>query len=425
MIDTSTPLAERMRPKSLDEFIGQQHLISEQGAIQQFIQKEYLPSMIFWGPPGVGKTTLASLLCHTLDRPFQKLSAINSGVKDIREAIQRTKESNLFSTEARPVLFIDEIHRFSKSQQDSLLEAVERGTVTLIGATTENPSFEINGALLSRCQVYVLNPLSDQELESILTRAIREDELLRTMNINVKETSMLFRLSGGDGRKILNALEVLVGLAGEGPLTIDDKTVEKVIKEKLLMYDRAGDRHYDIASALIKSIRGSDPQAAVYWIARMLDGGEDPGFIARRLTISAAEDIGLADPNALLLADACHRSVERIGMPEARIILSQCAIYLANAEKSNSAYKAIDSALAYVKETGDLPVPLHLRNAPTQLMKEMKHGLGYLYPHDYPGHYVEQAYLPESGENQRFYLPGANRREKQVEERLKNRKERK
>jgi len=411
-----------MRPKSLSEFIGQQHLISDKGAIQQFIQKQFLPSMIFWGPPGVGKTTLASLLCHTLGRPFQKLSAINSGVKDIREAIQRTKESDLFSKEERPVLFIDEIHRFSKSQQDSLLEAVERGTVTLIGATTENPSFEINGALLSICQVYVLNPLSDEELDQMLMRAIQEDDILRKMNIQVKETSMLFRLSGGDGRKILNALEVLVSLAGDGPLVIDDETVERVIKENLLMYDRAGDRHYDIASALIKSIRGSDPQAAVYWVARMLDGGEDPGFIARRLTIAAAEDIGLADPNALLLADACHRSVERIGMPEARIILSQCAIYLATAEKSNSAYKAIDAALAFVKESGDLPVPLHLRNAPTLLMKEMRHGLGYLYPHDYPGNYVQQTYLPESAQNETFYEPSPNRREIQVNERMMKRK---
>ncbi len=413
------PLAERLRPNSTADIIGQDHLLSDQGAVHHFLRSGQLPSIILWGPPGVGKTTLAHVLSIEVDRPFHKLSAINSGVKDIREIISRAKNDGLFSG-VRPVLFIDEIHRFSKSQQDSLLEAVEKGIITLIGATTENPSFEVISALLSRCQVYILKPLDDEGMNKILSRALSTDASLKQRQIELKESAMLKRISGGDGRKLLNALELVTQLHPEDPLVIDDAMVESVISENLAMYDKGGEQHYDIISAFIKSIRGSDPQAAVYWLARMAAGGEDPKFIARRLLILAAEDIGLANPNAILIADACFSAVEKIGWPESRIVLSQCAIYLATSPKSNSAYEAINKAQSEVSESGDLPVPLSLRNAPTQLMKNSGYGDGYQYSHKGSGNFIEQEFLPDSISGSKFYQPSSNAKESDLRARLAN-----
>ncbi len=411
------PLAERLRPLTTADIIGQDHLLGEHGAVHHFLRSGQLPSMILWGPPGVGKTTLAHVLSIEVDRPFHKLSAINSGVKDIREIIDRAKNDGLFSG-IRPVLFIDEIHRFSKSQQDSLLEAVEKGIITLIGATTENPSFEVISALLSRCQVYILKPLDDEGMNKILARAISIDAILQKRKIVLKESNMLKRISGGDGRKLLNALELVAQLHPDDPLTIDDELVESVISENLAMYDKGGEQHYDIISAFIKSIRGSDPQAAVYWLARMVAGGEDPKFIARRLLILAAEDIGLANPNALLIAEACFNAVERIGWPESRIVLSQCTIYLATSSKSNSAYEAINRAQSEVSRSGDLPVPLQLRNAPTKLMKNIGYGEGYQYSHQGTGNFIPQEFLPDELSGSIFYSPANNTKESDLKIRL-------
>jgi len=410
MHDDQTPLAERLRPKRIEDIIGQDHLLAEKSPIRQLLRSGNIPSMILWGPPGVGKTTLAEVLSLEVKRPFHQLSAINAGVKDVREVIQQAKSKDLF-TAGRPLLFIDEIHRFSKSQQDALLDAVERGYITLIGATTENPSFEIIPALLSRCQVYTLKHLDNKSLELLLERAIQADQSLSSRKIQLKETKALKRAPGGDGRKLLNALDLVVRFSNETPLIITDEKVSELIKENVAFYDKGGEQHYDIISAFIKSIRGSDPNAAVYWMARMISGGEDPKFIARRMVILASEDIGLANPNALLIAEATFRSVEKIGMPEGRIPLSQCAIYLAISEKSNSAYLAIDKALAFCKEHTDLPVPMHLRNAPTKLMKEMGYGSGYAYAHDHDKSFVEQDYLPEDMKGQKFYVPGNNSKE--------------
>lgn len=407
------PLAERIRPTSSADVIGQDHLLAEGGAIRHFLDKKRLPSLIFWGPPGVGKTTLAEIICQELDRPFVKLSAIHSGVKDIRAAIEKSKEQNLFKG-GRSVLFIDEIHRFSKSQQDSLLEAVEKGYITLIGATTENPSFEVINALLSRCQVYVLKSLDQDALRAMVERALTLDPILSKRNVDMQEFKALIRLSGGDGRKLLNALDLLSTVHPDDPLIITDEMVEEVIAKNLVQYDRSGDQHYDIASALIKSIRGSHIDGSLYWLARMLKGGEDPKFIARRLLISAAEDIGLANPNALLLAESTFAAVERIGMPEARIILSECVIYLASSAKSNSAYRAIDLALETVEQEGSLPVPLHLRNAPTKLTKQLGHGAGYKYPHDFPGNFIPQEYLPDPLKGKRFFEAADNPKERSI-----------
>ncbi len=400
-MSTFAPLAERMRPQTLDQYVGQQHLVGPQGAFRRFIGSGMLPSIILWGPPGVGKTTLAFILTGEMKRPFHVLSAINSGVKDVREVIEQAKKPSMPGA-AAPILFIDEIHRFSKSQQDSLLAAVERGWVTLIGATTENPSFEVISALLSRCQVYTLTDHSREDLEGLLKRAIKEDEVLKTQKIELKETDALLRFSGGDARKLLNALEMVAANAGKGDkLKITNELVAETLQNTLLQYDKNGEQHYDIISAFIKSIRGSDPNAAVYWLARMLEGGEDPKFIARRLLILASEDIGNANPNALLLANNTFQAINVIGMPEARIILSQCAIYLASSAKSNASYMAINKAIDLVRKTGDAPVPLHLRNAPTKLMKELNYGKDYQYSHDFPGNFVNQEFLPE-------YLSGTN-----------------
>ncbi|NNC83562.1 MAG: replication-associated recombination protein A [Flavobacteriales bacterium] len=413
------PLAERIRPQRLSEIIGQDHLLGKSGAIHHFVEKDSLPSIILWGPPGVGKTTLAEVIAHEIDRPFHKLSAINSGVKDVREVINKSQNQGLFAGK-RPILFIDEIHRFSKSQQDSLLEAVEKGKVTLIGATTENPSFEVISALLSRCQVYVLKSLDEKSLERLAMRALQEDPVLSPMDIRIQEFSALHRISGGDGRKFLNALELLVQLHDQGPLIITDSLVEKVIKENLAMYDKGGEMHYDIISAFIKSIRGSDPQGAVYWLARMVEGGEDPKFIARRLVIAASEDIGLANPNALLMAQSTFDAVAQVGWPESRIILSQCAIYLASSPKSNTAYTAINEAIAEVRSSGDLSVPMHLRNAPTDMMKQMHYGKGYSYAHEGEGNFIPQDYLPQELKDKNFYSPGQNKREEEISNRLKH-----
>lgn len=415
----SRPLAERIRPQKASEIIGQDHLLGENGAIHHFLRTANLPSVILWGPPGIGKTTLAQVISKEVDRPFHKLSAINAGVKDVRDIISKAKNEGLFAG-VRPILFIDEIHRFSKSQQDSLLEAVEKGTITLIGATTENPSFEVISALLSRCQVYILKPLEDNGMEQLLNRALEEDDILKKKEIILKESSGLKRLSGGDGRKLLNALELVVQMSDKEPIIIDDDLVERIITENLAMYDKGGEQHYDIISAFIKSIRGSDPQAAVYWLARMVIGGEDPKFIARRLIIAASEDIGLANPNALLIAESCFQAVERIGWPESRIILSQCAIYLANSPKSNSAYVAINDAMSEIQNTGDLPVPLHLRNAPTKLMKELDYGKNYKYSHDGPGNFQSQEFLPEKISGKHFYNPSSNQQEEKSRTRLKD-----
>lgn len=410
------PLAERLRPKSLDDYMGQQHLIGQGAVLRKAIESGNIPSMILWGPPGVGKTTLASIISQTLKRPFYTLSAINSGVKDVREVIDKVQSGGMFSKGA--VLFIDEIHRFSKSQQDSLLGAVEKGIITLIGATTENPSFEVISALLSRCQVYVLEGLGVEELESLVHRALTEDEFLKQKNIKVEESNALLRLSGGDARKLLNVLELVVSQLNDGD-SITDKKVLLIVQQNPARYDKSGEMHYDIISAFIKSMRGSDPNAAVYYLARMIEGGEDPKFIARRMLILASEDIGLANPNALLIADATFRAIENIGWPEGRIILSQCAIYMATSPKSNSAYMAIGAAQALVQQTGNLSVPLHLRNAPTKLMKELGYGDAYQYAHSHTGNFVEQEFLPSEISGTTLYQPGNNSKEKQTEEYLK------
>ena len=413
-----TPLAERLRPKTLDDYIGQKHLVGPGAVLRKMIDAGRISSFILWGPPGVGKTTLAQIIANKLETPFYTLSAVTSGVKDVREVIDRAK-SNRFFSQGSPILFIDEIHRFSKSQQDSLLGAVEQGTVTLIGATTENPSFEVIRPLLSRCQVYVLKSQEKKDLEDLIDRAVAKDYYLSKRNITVKEKEAMISYSGGDARKLLNILELVVNGLGEGDIVIDNEAVHRELHENPLMYDKDGEQHYDIVSAMIKSIRGGDPNAAVYWMARMLQGGEDPKFIARRLIISAAEDIGLANPNAILIANTCFEVVHKIGMPEARIPLSECVIYLATSPKSNSAYLAIDAAIATVKQTGNSPVPLHLRNAPTKLMKDLNYGQDYKYPHDYPGNFVEQPYLPEELKDKKFYQPQQNAQEVKILERLK------
>jgi putative ATPase len=404
-----TPLAERLRPQHLDELIGQSHLIGKGAVLRRMIDSGRIPSIILWGPPGVGKTTLANIIANTLNAPFYKLSAINSGVKDVREVIDKAKNNRFFES-AAPILFIDEIHRFSKSQQDSLLNAVETGIVTLIGATTENPSFEVIRPLLSRCQVYVLKPLEKKELEQLLNRALTEDIILKERKIEIKETDALFRFSGGDARKLLNILDLTVSSDSDGDeaIVITDKMVTERLQENPAAYDKGGEMHYDIISAFIKSIRGSDPDAAVYWLARMVAGGEDPKFIARRLVISAAEDIGLANPNALLLANACFDTLQKIGWPEGRIVLAETTVYLAASPKSNSSYMAIENAMAKVEQTGNLPVPLHLRNAPTSLMKELNYGKEYKYAHDYENNFIKQEYLPKELKNSRFWEPQSN-----------------
>lgn len=393
------PLAERLRPKTLDEYIGQKHLVGEGAILRQMIESGNIASFILWGPPGVGKTTLARIIAHQLQRPFYTLSAVTSGVKEVRDVIDKAKRTSVMNSglfapadSRSPILFIDEIHRFSKSQQDSLLGAVEEGTITLIGATTENPSFEVITPLLSRCQVYVLKSLEKADLLELLDRAMTRDEYIRSLGITVKETESILRYSGGDARKLLNIIELV---SNSGVKVIDNETVTKQLQQNPVAYDKDGEMHYDIISAFIKSIRGSDPQAAIYWLARMIEGGEDPKFIARRLVISASEDIGLANPNAMLLANTCFDVVNKIGWPEGRIPLAETTVYLATCKKDNSAYLAIDEALAKVRETGNLPVPLHLRNAPTSLMKELGYADGYKYPHDFPGHWVEQQYLPD------------------------------
>ena len=399
----SQPLAERLRPRSLDDYIGQRHLVGEGAVLRRMIDAGHISSFILWGPPGVGKTTLAQIIAHRLEVPFYTLSAVSSGVKDVREVIERAQKERFFN-QASPILFIDEIHRFSKSQQDSLLGAVEKGTVTLIGATTENPSFEVIRPLLSRCQLYVLKSLEKDDLLQLLERALKDDIYLKERSIELKETSAILRYSGGDARKLLNILELVVEASQpDEPVVITDQLVEERLQQNPLAYDKDGEMHYDIISAFIKSIRGSDPDAALYWMARMIEGGEDPQFIARRLVISAAEDIGLANPNALLLANAAFDAVMKIGWPEGRIPLAEAAVYLATSPKSNSAYMGIDAALQLVRETGNQPVPLPLRNAPTKLMKDLGYHDGYKYAHDYPGHFVEQQYLPDALTNERIW----------------------
>ena len=398
------PLAERLRPRTLDDYIGQKHLVGENAVLRKMIEAGRITSFILWGPPGVGKTTLAQIIANRLETPFFTLSAVTSGVKDVRDVIEKAQKGRFFN-EASPILFIDEIHRFSKSQQDSLLGAVERGVVTLIGATTENPSFEVIRPLLSRCQLYVLKSLDKDDLLQLLDRAIHTDVMLRERHITLKETAAMLRYSGGDARKLLNILELVLEASPEGDVVITDDMVVSRLQQNPLAYDKDGEMHYDIISAFIKSIRGSDPDAALYWLARMIEGGEDPKFIARRLVISAAEDIGLANPNALLLANAAFDAVNKIGWPEGRIPLAEATVYLATSEKSNSAYLAIDKALDLVRRTGNQPVPLHLRNAPTKLMADLGYHDGYLYPHDYPGHYVAQQYMPDELNGQQLWQP--------------------
>lgn len=443
------PLAERMRPKNLAEYIGQRHLVGENAVLRRAVEAERVPSMILWGPPGVGKTTLAGIIAASSGRKFYSLSAINSGVKDIRETIEEARRQQFFNT-PQPILFIDEIHRFSKSQQDSLLGAVEKGIVTLIGATTENPSFEVISALLSRCQVYVLQSLEADDLIGLINTSLEKDEILRTKNIEIKEYEAMLQLSGGDARKLLNILELLAEFAPDKPVLnknksalnddktnekekdapkkaentegvylIDNEVVTKIIQQNMARYDKSGEQHYDIISAFIKSMRGSDPNAAVYYLARMLEGGEDALFIARRMVILASEDIGLANPNALLLATTTFQAVHQVGMPESRIILSQCAVYLATSPKSNSTYMAIENALAKVRETGNLSIPLHLRNAPTKLMKDLNYGKGYQYAHNYVGNFVEQDFLPKEIEGTTFFEPATNPAEQRIREQLK------
>ena len=417
-MSTSTPLAERMRPTSLDNYIGQKHIVGEGAILRNAIQSNLLPSIILWGPPGVGKTTLANIIAHQLKRPFHALSAINSGVKDIREVIEKSKSSGLFS-QSNPILFIDEIHRFSKSQQDSLLGAVEKGTITLIGATTENPSFEVISALLSRCQVYILKPLEKEDLLEMLDQAMKTDVVLKTKKINTLENEALLRLSGGDGRKLLNVFELVINSIGGETIEITNEKVNNIVQQNIAIYDKSGENHYDIISAFIKSIRGSDPNAAVYWLARMIEGGEDPLFIARRLLILASEDIGNANPTALVIANNCFQAVNVIGYPESRIILSQTVTYLASSAKSNAAYAAISLASEIVRKTGDLPVPLHLRNAPTKLMKDIGYGENYEYSHGYANNFSAQEYLPAEISGTKLYDPGNNVRENEMKEYLK------
>ena len=414
----SAPLAERLRPQSLEDYIGQQHLVGEGGVFRRFIEAGNVPSFILWGPPGVGKTTLAKIVANALERPFYTLSAVTSGVKEVREVIESAKNQKFFSAKT-PLLFIDEIHRFNKSQQDSLLGAVEQGIITLIGATTENPSFEVISPLLSRCQVYTLKPMQDADLEHLLNRALTTDEELKKRNIKVAESAALFRFAGGDARKLLNILDIITS-SREGDLTITDDLVTEVLQQNIALYDKNGEQHYDVISAFIKSVRGSDPNAAIYYLARMLAGGEEPRFIARRLVILASEDIGLANPNALLLANACFDTVHKIGMPEARITLAETTIYLATSPKSNSAYMAINEALAFVnKDTNLRPVPLHLRNAVTDLMAEQGYGADYKYAHDYDGNFVEQEFMPESLKGTQFYHPNTgNPTEQRIAERI-------
>ena len=409
----NTPLAERMRPKSLEQYVGQEHLIGPDGGLTPILKSGNLPSMILWGPPGTGKTTLARLLALQKERPFYQLSAINSGVKEIREILQKAEHSGGLFSGKNPLLFIDEIHRFSKSQQDSLLGAVEKGSITLIGATTENPSFEVINALLSRCQVYVLNPLDKSQLKRLISNALRHDVILKIKKIEVLENEALLKISGGDARKLLSALELVVNSTTE-PIKIDNALVLEKVQTQMAMFDKNGDLHYDIISAFIKSIRGSDPNGAVYWLARMIEGGEEVKFIARRMLILASEDIGNANPTALVLANSTFQAVNVLGMPEARIPLSQCAIYLAGSEKSNASYIAINNALKAVKERGALGVPLPLRNAPTQLMKELDYGKDYIYAHDHENHFIDMEFLPKDLEGSRFYEPGKNTKENQI-----------
>ena len=415
----AAPLAERLRPHTLDEYIGQEHLVGKNGVIRRFVEAGNVPSFILWGPPGVGKTTLAKIVANELQRSFYTLSAVTSGVKEVREVIESVKKQRFFNS-ATPLLFIDEIHRFNKSQQDSLLGAVEQGDVTLIGATTENPSFEVISPLLSRCQVYILKPMNDEQLEQLLQRALTVDTLLRERDIEVREREALFRFSGGDARKLLNILDIIVG-ATDGKVVITDQAVTDALQQNIALYDKNGEQHYDVISAFIKSVRGSDPNAAIYYLARMLAGGEEPRFIARRLVILASEDIGLANPNALLLANACFDTVHKIGMPEARITLAETTIYLATSQKSNSAYMAINDALSFVgKDTTDRPVPLHLRNAVTSLMGDAGYGKGYKYAHDYAGNFAEQEFLPDSIAGHRFYTPNTgNATEEKISQRIK------
>ena len=412
-----SPLAERLRPKTLDEYIGQKHLVGPGAVLRRMIDSGRISSFILWGPPGVGKTTLAQIIAHKLETPFYTLSAVTSGVKDVRDVIEKARSNRFFSS-ASPILFIDEIHRFSKSQQDSLLGAVEQGVVTLIGATTENPSFEVIRPLLSRCQLYVLKSLEKDDLLELLHRAITTDTILKERKIELTETSAMLRYSGGDARKLLNILELVADAEAQDPVVITDALVTDRLQQNPLAYDKDGEMHYDIISAFIKSIRGSDPDGAIYWLARMVEGGEDPAFIARRLVISAAEDIGLANPNALLLANATFDAVMKIGWPEGRIPLAECTVYLATSPKSNSAYMAINDALALVRQTGNLPVPLHLRNAPTKLMKELGYAEGYKYAHDYPGHFVRQQFLPDELKDHRIWQPQENAAEARHKERM-------
>ena len=413
------PLAERLRPKSLDDYIGQSHLVGPDAVLRRMIDSGNISSFILWGPPGVGKTTLAKIIANQMERPFYTLSAVTSGVKDVREVIEKARQSKFFH-QSNPILFIDEIHRFSKSQQDSLLGAVENGTFTLIGATTENPSFEVITPLLSRCQVYVLKTLEEQELDQLIERAIHADTELRNRNFIFQEREALHRYSGGDARKLLNILELLTLSQPDGDITVTNELVTERLQQNPMAYDKDGELHYDIISAFIKSIRGSDPDGAIYWLARMIAGGEDPKFIARRLVISAAEDIGLANPNALLLANACFDTIHKIGWPEGRIPLAEATIYLATSPKSNSAYKAINDALTLVEQTGNLPVPLHLRNAPTKLMKELNYGKEYKYAHDYKNNFIDQCYMPDKLANKTIWDPQDNASEKKMSEWMKH-----
>lgn len=418
-MNPQTPLAERLRPTTFDNYVGQEHLIGQNSTLRNVIEKGIIPSMIFWGPPGVGKTTLANIIANYTKQPFYTLSAINSGVKDIREIIDKAKSQQLFGTK-NPVLFIDEIHRFSKSQQDSLLGAVEKGTVTLIGATTENPSFEVISALLSRCQVYILKEQTKEDLTKLLHIALEKDEFLNKKKINILEYEALLQLSGGDARKLLNTLEIVVNNFETEPIDITNDKVIEIVQQNMVRYDKTGDQHYDIISAYIKSIRGSDPNAAVYWLARMLEGGEDPKFIARRLLILSSEDIGNANPTALVIANNCFQAINVIGMPEARIILSQATIYLATSPKSNASYQAINEAMDLVRKTGNLSVPLHIRNAPTKLMKDIGYGANYAYSHSYEGNFKAQEYLPDEIKNAKFYEPGKNAKEDSIRKFLKD-----
>jgi putative ATPase len=415
------PLAERIRPQQLEDYISQQHLVGPNGSLTQQIAKGIIPSLIFWGPPGTGKTTLAQIISQESKRPFYTLSAINSGVKDIREVIEKAKQSGGLFTSKNPILFIDEIHRFSKSQQDSLLAAVEKGWITLIGATTENPSFEVIPALLSRCQVYTLNAFNKEDLEALLHRAIQKDSILKEKKIHLNETEALLRLSGGDGRKLLNLFELIINASNEDEIFITNDRVLELVQQNTVLYDKSGEQHYDIVSAFIKSIRGSDPNGAVYWLARMIEGGEDVKFIARRMLILSSEDIGNANPTAFIMANNTFQAVATIGYPESRIILSQCAVYLATSPKSNASYQAIGKAQQIVKQTGDLSVPIHLRNAPTPLMKELSYGEDYKYSHDYANNFAEQEFLPDAITGTAIYEPGNNARENSTREFLKNR----